>query len=128
MPNPYKAIAIGCMIWTFLGGIVALLAIRGMQIAAGSGAVGPFPMVLIGYVVAVSVLLYIPFVGFLRRRSWAPTTLWIVLAAVPISTVIGIRLGDWARDFLPNALILEAVWLGPWVLLMTKQPQKPSLD
>jgi len=105
------------MIWSTLVGSAALAGIRMIQLANGEGHAGPFPVELMAFFASVQALLLLIVIGSMRWRSASAYGLLVLLAATPIITIIFLRTQNWAPDFMPLALIIEAVWLGPWILV-----------
>ncbi|MDR3692220.1 MAG: hypothetical protein P4L46_22755 [Fimbriimonas sp.] len=119
MPNSRldRTIAVGAMSWSVVAGAAGLVAIRMLQVIAGSGHVEPFPGEIVAYYVGGETVLLVVLLGILRRQYWAAPALSVMLATVVLSTVLFLRTGAWALDFLQIALCIEAVWLGPWLIV-----------
>jgi hypothetical protein len=119
MNNPQRisALAIASMLWSVFVGAGALLVLRLLQVVAGSGQAGPFPVEVLDFYIGVEILLSLVLWGVLQRLRQTRMVLWVLLVLIVATTVLVVRpAGGWVADFLPIALCLEAVWLAPWLL------------
>ena len=114
------------MIWSLLVGAGALLGIHLLQVASSSGHPKPLPIELTAFYAGVETLLLVACLGLLLRRSWVAAMLTTILTAAVLTSVLSLRSRTWASDFIPIALFLEMIWLGPWLLVAGCMWSRPS--
>ncbi len=123
--HPFRLLAIICMVWSTISGIAELCGFRLIQVTMGEGHAGSFPYEFIGVYVGVEFVLAIALAMVLRKSKWSALVLYLIFLGTFVGTFVGLRQGAYTPDFTPNAVVLELIWLSPWLGLI-RQLRKSS--
>ena len=73
----------------------------------------------------VEFVLAIALAMVLRKSKWSALVLYLIFLGTFVGTFVGLRQGAYTPDFTPNAVVLELIWLSPWLGLI-RQLRKSS--